>query len=193
MTAADARPPAPPERSPGAPAAGTGGARVPRDPSVGLSSRQAAAAMRTPFGSPVLDAAVRMLVPFILLFAAYVVVHGHTSPGGGFQGGTLCAAALIVVRLVRGSDVGWGIDPRAALTLATSGVAIYAGIGVLGILFGGTFLDYGALPLPLEGGALRAMGSFGVEVGVALGVTGVLVLVFQMLVGEVPPDAFDGD
>ena len=29
----------------------------------------------------------RLLIPFIQLFALYVIAHGHHSPGGGFQGG----------------------------------------------------------------------------------------------------------
>ena len=37
------------------------------------------------FGSDVLDAMSRLLTPFIVLFASYVVIHGHTSPGGGFS------------------------------------------------------------------------------------------------------------
>lgn len=39
--------------------------------------------MNTRFGSSILDAACRLPVPFILLFAVYVVIHGHDSPGGG--------------------------------------------------------------------------------------------------------------
>ena len=58
--------------------------------------------MRSTFGSPVLDAAARLLVPFMWLFAAYVLIHGHDSPGGGFQAGVILAASLILLRLVRG-------------------------------------------------------------------------------------------
>ncbi|MDH3604214.1 MAG: MnhB domain-containing protein, partial [Candidatus Tectomicrobia bacterium] len=36
-----------------------------------------------------MDTACRLITPFLLLFAVYVVVHGHDSPGGGFQGGTI--------------------------------------------------------------------------------------------------------
>ena len=138
--------------------------------------------MNVPFGSPVLDAACRVLAPFMLLFAVYVVIHGHDSPGGGFQGGVIFAAALILIRLVRGRAVSWGLGPRGALALACGGVSLFAGIGVLSLLFGGNYLDYGALPLPLEGGELRAVGTLGIEIGVALGVTGVLVLIFDLLV-----------
>lgn len=55
--------------------------------------------MRTPFGSNILDAACRLPVPFIMLFAIYVVIHGHDSPGGGFQGGAILAAIMILIRM----------------------------------------------------------------------------------------------
>ena len=85
------------------------------------------------------------LVPFMLLFAVYVVVHGHDSPGGGFQGGVICAAAFILIQLVRGTATSWGLSPDWALVLACTGVGIFVGIGLLSLVFGGSYLDYGAL------------------------------------------------
>lgn len=134
--------------------------------------------------SGVIEAASRLLVPFMLLFATYVVVHGHDSPGGGFQGGVLFAAALILMKLASGTPVEWGPDPRRALMYACAGGAIFAGIGCLSLLFSGNYLDYGAIPLPLEPAHRRAAGTFGIEVGVALAVAGVLVLVFETLAGS---------
>ena len=137
--------------------------------------------MKVPFGSEILDAACRLLTPFILLFAIYVIAHGHDSPGGGFQGGAILATAMILVRLVRGSSSPWGLHRIGALRLACLGVGVFAGIGFLSILFGANYLDYSALPLPFEAANVRAMGSFGIEVGVAMGVTGVLTLIFDVL------------
>ena len=137
--------------------------------------------MRTPFGSPVLEAACRLIVPFVLLLAAYVIVHGHESPGGGFQGGTILAATIILIRMVRGGEHPWALDRRNAFILACLGVGLYAGIGFLSLVFSGNYLDYGVLPLPLHAPEVRVMGSFGIEVGVAMGVTGVLVLIFDAL------------
>ncbi len=137
--------------------------------------------MKTPFGSEILDAACRLLTPFILLFAIYVIVHGHDSPGGGFQGGTILAAAMVLIRLVRGRATPWGLHRIGALRLACAGVTLYAGIGFLSLFFGGNYLDYGAIPLPFETATVRFMGSFGIEVAVAMGVTGVLTLIFDAL------------
>jgi multicomponent Na+:H+ antiporter subunit B len=146
-----------------------------------LRSENPTEQMTYAFGSDVLDAASRVMIPFIVLFAVYVVVHGHTSPGGGFQGGAILAAALILVRLVRGRSGGIEFQMGFALVMASMGVFAYAGIGFLCMVFGGNFLDYGTLPLPLEGGHLREMGTLGVEFGVFLGVTAVLFLIFDSL------------
>jgi len=137
--------------------------------------------VRSTFGSPVLDAATRLLVPFMWLFAAYVLIHGHDSPGGGFQAGVILAASLILLRLVRGQDSRPGLTSRDAVTCACAGPLLYGGIGVASLLSGGNFLDYGVLPLPMDPVQVRVIGTLGIETGVMVGVTGVLVLIFDVL------------
>ena len=133
------------------------------------------------FGSDVVDVGSRLLVPFLVLFAVYVVVHGHTSPGGGFQGGAILAAALMLFRLVRGRTDRFLLQTRHALLLGSVGVMVFAGIGLACLPFSGNFLDYGALPLPFEGAHVREVATLGVEVGVFFGVTAVLLLIFEAL------------
>lgn len=41
-----------------------------------------------------------LLYPFIILFGFYIIVNGHLSPGGGFQGGAILAAIFISRYLV---------------------------------------------------------------------------------------------
>ena len=43
-----------------------------------------------------------ILVPFTFIFGIYVVLNGHLSPGGGFSGGTILGAALILYNLAFG-------------------------------------------------------------------------------------------
>jgi multisubunit Na+/H+ antiporter MnhB subunit len=45
---------------------------------------------------PILNVAVRILVPIILLFGVYIMFNGHLSPGGGFSGGSVVGAGLIL-------------------------------------------------------------------------------------------------
>ena len=46
----------------------------------------------------------RRLMPVIFLFGAYVVVNGHLSPGGGFSGGAVLGAGLILASLSLGEE-----------------------------------------------------------------------------------------
>ena len=43
-----------------------------------------------------------ILVPVTLMFGVYVLFNGHLSPGGGFSGGTILGAALILYNLAFG-------------------------------------------------------------------------------------------
>ncbi len=123
----------------------------------------------------------RILLPFIQLFALYVVAHGDFSPGGGFQGGVMFGASLVLMAI--------SFDLRTALSrvgerilalLATLGVVLYGGIGVLCMLLGGEFLDYGELAkiLPVHAEEARALGMIGVEVGVGIAVTAVMAVIY---------------
>lgn len=38
----------------------------------------------------------RLVLPFIFLFGVYVILNGHLSPGGGFAGGSVLGAGLIL-------------------------------------------------------------------------------------------------
>ncbi|MBM4298745.1 MAG: sodium:proton antiporter, partial [Deltaproteobacteria bacterium] len=58
--------------------------------------------MRERYHNPIVDGVARLLVPFIQIFALYVISHGHYGPGGGFQGGVILAAALMLLRLILG-------------------------------------------------------------------------------------------
>jgi len=49
-----------------------------------------------PKNDQVLQFAARILVPVVLLFGFYVVVNGHLSPGGGFSGGAIMGAGLML-------------------------------------------------------------------------------------------------
>lgn len=137
--------------------------------------------MRRSFGSKLLDAAARLLTPYILLFALYVLFHGHHSPGGGFQGGTILAAAVILVRLVRGRDPGWGVDRDRAVLLSAVGVFIFAIVGLVCLFLGGDLFDYSFLPLGLSTPMLRNMGILGIEIGVTICVMGTMILIFDCL------------
>jgi multicomponent Na+:H+ antiporter subunit B len=51
----------------------------------------------------ILRTAADMLYPFLMLLGAYIIVHGHLTPGGGFQGGAILAVAFFLPLLARPS------------------------------------------------------------------------------------------
>lgn len=49
-----------------------------------------------PKNDMILQAVATFLVPVILIFGIYVILNGHLSPGGGFSGGAIIGAGLIL-------------------------------------------------------------------------------------------------
>lgn len=122
-----------------------------------------------------------------MVFGFYVIFHGHYSPGGGFQGGALLAASLLLIRISSGRRISRiQFSDYMTTPLAVLGVVIYFGTGLLAIAFGGNFLDYSYLPLPgIEGVMLRYWGILIIEFGIGMAVMAVLVSIFDdILKGE---------
>ena len=143
--------------------------------------------------SVVVSLASRVQAPLLQLYALYVLIHGHYSPGGGFQAGATLAGSFLIFRITEGYPAGYkGLSTRGATYLALIGVGIYLAIGILGLLVspGTAFLDYSAvaglpgMPHSLHGAAARAIGTLGIEIGVTLAVMGVMITLFDDLVAR---------
>ncbi|MDZ4735832.1 MAG: Na(+)/H(+) antiporter subunit B [Rhodospirillaceae bacterium] len=120
----------------------------------------------------------KMLVPFILLFALYVQMHGDFGPGGGFQAGVIFATAFIVYAIVFGMIPTLRAMPVGIVAAMVSlGVMLYAGVGFAAIVAGGSFLDYSVFDTqdPAHG---QHLGILLVELGVGITVSGVLMAIF---------------
>jgi multicomponent Na+:H+ antiporter subunit B len=142
---------------------------------------QARAQARKVGESIITQTAVRILVPFIQIFGLYVIVHGHYSPGGGFQGGVILGASFVLIALAY--DLQYSMkymSERVNIILGNTGALIFVGTGMLCALFGGLFLDYAALDalIPLGPIEWRSFGIFVVEVGVGLAVMSIMASLF---------------
>lgn len=133
--------------------------------------------------SPVVRLACRYMARLIQIFALYVIFHGHYSPGGGFQGGALLAAAVILLRIGEGSEASQGeLSSRFSLLVGSIGAGIFGGMGLLSLFFGGRFLQYDAGPsLGLSSAGMHYWGILIIEIGVGLAVMAVLVGIFDAL------------
>ena len=133
----------------------------------------------------VLRVVSKLLIPFILLFALYVQFHGDFGPGGGFQAGVIFASAFILYALIFGIDDARKVVP-AGLTRAglASGLLLYAGVGVAGLLLGGNYLDYSVLAGdPVAG---QHLGITLIEFGVGMTVASAMITIFFIFSGQNP-------
>jgi len=87
--------------------------------------------------SLVLYTGCRLLFPLILVFGTYIFIHGHLTPGGGFQGGAIIASGFLLIYLgCRERRIS-----RIASNLAESlGGLTFVVIGLLGLFFSNYFL-----------------------------------------------------
>ena len=117
----------------------------------------------------------RLSIPFIQLFSLYVIVHGASGAGGGFQGGVVFAASFILMLIAFGlSGIRSRISEKGTLVLAVTGVFIYAGIGLLCIFFSGNYLAYAAIESALGIPHLHGLLIDIVEAGIGVTVMAVM-------------------
>lgn len=135
----------------------------------------------------ILRVVTKMLVGTIILFALYVQFHGDFSPGGGFQAGVIMSVAFIIYGIVFGlSQAEVVFPPWLVHKTMALGVLIYGGTGVLSLLLGYDFLDYGAFN-PHHPSHGQHWGIFAVELGVGITVTGVMVAIYYAFASRPPP------
>ena len=97
--------------------------------------------------SRIVKTATRALFPFILLFGVYVILYGHLSPGGGFQGGVILAIAVLLTVVTFGKSRLQPFVPHL-LSVEIVGVTLFVLVGLSGIVSGKQFLtNLGTIPL----------------------------------------------
>ncbi|MPZ61947.1 MAG: DUF4040 domain-containing protein [Propionibacteriales bacterium] len=126
----------------------------------------------------------KILMPFILVFAFYVLFHGDYGPGGGFQAGVIFASGFVLYALVFGLDGARQVLPQSVLLwLIPLGVLLYVGVGVANMLLGGAFLDYNSLN-PGDPEVGQHAGILLVETAIGITVAAVMAAVFFSFAGR---------
>lgn len=139
--------------------------------------------MKDPFGGIVLNVAYRLLVPFTIVYAVYVLVLGELSPGGGFQAGVVFSVGIVLSRLILGEKASFNLAGTTTLIMAGCGTCIYTLTGWLTLIGGGKFLDYSYLPLKLEHvNEMHAMGILMIEIGVTVCVMTTIINIMDAVV-----------
>jgi len=95
----------------------------------------------------------RMLTPVMLLVAAYIILHGHITHGGGFQGGVLVACAFILLIIAFGIDY---VEAKVSFNFGQAfrslGATIIIIAALVGMVFGFWFFkNVGVYPYGFPG------------------------------------------
>lgn len=128
------------------------------------------------FESPVVMTTVRLIAPFALTYGAFVTLHGADSPGGGFQGGVIVAAVVIMLGFAFGvrPTLEW-TDERVVVGLFAGGVIAFGAAVLVTVPLGGSLLRVDALPFKTK------YGIEAVEVFISGIVAGVVTSLFFLL------------
>ena len=130
--------------------------------------------------SLILQATTRFMLPVLLLFSVFLLLRGHNSPGGGFAGGLVAAAAFVLYAIAFGPSAA-----RGALRVDTRRLI---GVGLLVALAGGAASGLAGRPwltgLWAEVWGVHVGTPVVFDVGVYLAVAGVALTIILTLAEE---------
>ena len=126
--------------------------------------------------SPIVQVIARLLAGMLFLFGTYVVLHGHLTPGGGFAGGVVIAAAFILMSLAFGSVEQTERNSYTLSSVVESlGGLLFVGLALAGYMAGMFFFQNASIygigkPLELISGGiiLPTNIAIGIKVGSGL-------------------------
>ncbi|MDQ4145557.1 MAG: hypothetical protein M3198_17810 [Actinomycetota bacterium] len=135
--------------------------------------------------SVVLSTIVDVIFPSALVFSLFLLFAGHNAPGGGFIGGLVAGAGLVLRYVDVGPAAVRGERTPAGLLLG-AGLMVAALSGAAGWIAGGAFLENVQLSVDLPViGTVKAGLALLFDVGVFLVVVGLVQTVLSVLGGEV--------
>ena len=129
------------------------------------------------------------VLPFALVYILYIILHGHLSPGGGFQGGVLMAGVVILLYLGHGFEA--TVHALSHHTLHRGeGVAsvVYVALALMGVAAGAQFCQnilytHGNIGDLYSSGTIFWM-NVTVGVKVITGIGSISLLMFSLLAGR---------
>ncbi|MFW6048079.1 MAG: MnhB domain-containing protein [Candidatus Natronoplasma sp.] len=129
----------------------------------------------------------KIISPFLFTYGVYLIIYGHLSPGGGFQGGVILAVGIILLLTSHGYRLVHRTFRERLVKVVESTAALgIVLLGISGLIFQAFFYNY------LRGGTLGTISSggtivfFNILVGLKIG-TG-FTLAFYILLRRVERD-----
>jgi len=127
--------------------------------------------------SSILKTSVRLILPLSLLFACFMSLKGHNSPGGGFIAGLVASVAFCIYRMTNGPESLMRLLPVHPRVLVFVGLGMALVTSVVPLFFGLPFLTsrVGTFHLPFMDESLHYASAVAFDTGVLLVVVGVSV------------------
>lgn len=138
----------------------------------------------------ILRLGVETLFTTVLAFSLFFLFVGHNAPGGGFIGGLVAAAALVLRFLAFGGDSVRQAARVPAPVYLGLGLVIAGVTGTAGLVLGSHFLESGhtELDVPLLG-HVSVTSSLVFDIGVYLIVVGFALMLLDVMGADpVPPE-----
>ncbi|WP_150239472.1 DUF4040 family protein [Nocardiopsis quinghaiensis] len=153
-----------------------------------LSVSMASPAWEADDNTVIMRTVTRWLLPLLVLWSVYLLLRGHSAPGGGFIAGLVGGAGFALVYLTAPSDSVTRIRLSYLATIA-SGVTVAVGAGLLGYV-DGSFLRPLHTGLPVPWGEVHVTTALVFDAGIYLTVVGVLLTALNQLGLERPDRRF---
>jgi multicomponent Na+:H+ antiporter subunit B len=126
-----------------------------------------------------------MIFGLTILFGFYIASHGQLTPGGGFQGGVIIAAAPMLIYIAQNTEAFRRIVSHPLMELIeSSGAAGYAIVGLAGLAFGVPFLT-NIVPLGKTGNLFSGGTIAVISASVGVEVTGAFILLIFVYLREI--------
>lgn len=135
--------------------------------------------------SLIVRTAARAILPLLLIFAAFLFVRGHNAPGGGFIGGLVAAAAIILLAMAGGLRYAETVFPKhQARDVVAVGLAMAGAAAIYPLFLGKPLMTGLWSDITLPG--LGEIGTpFIFDLGVFLVVFGMVLMVVPHLIEKV--------
>jgi multicomponent Na+:H+ antiporter subunit A len=140
--------------------------------------------------TPILETGTRAVFHTIVLFSIYMLFAGHNAPGGGFIGGLIAAAAVVLRATAEGPTSIRQLIPVEAETLLGIGVLFATVTGIAGYAIDGAFLASGVVELDVPVlGHVKLTSVLAFDIGVYLVVLALGLVLVRTLAGDVDVEA----
>jgi len=134
----------------------------------------------------IIRTAVIFLIPLIILFSIFTILYGTILPGGGFQGGAIIGAGIIIFTIVFGFHEATNrIHTRFMTILGSTAIVAFFLVGTAGVIGGANFLTYILPQLSTQAQpAVRTLMLLVVQFGIGIEVGMIFTSIFFALLRE---------